>query len=39
LLQGGFCTCLYLAIVVGVFRLVEPIKVARSTVHELLRKR
>jgi O-antigen/teichoic acid export membrane protein len=39
LLSGSFCMCLYLAIVVGLFRLVEPIKVARSTVHDLLGKR
>lgn len=39
LLSGGFCVCLYLIIVVGVFRLVEPIKVAHSTVHDLLGNR
>jgi len=39
LLLGGFCTCIYLAIVVGLFRLVEPIKVASSIVHDLLRNR
>jgi O-antigen/teichoic acid export membrane protein len=39
LLSGGFCICLYLAVVVGLFRLVEPIKVARSVVQDLLGKR
>ncbi|MDH2355960.1 lipopolysaccharide biosynthesis protein [Bradyrhizobium sp. SSUT112] len=39
LLLGGVCTCLYLAIVVGLFRLVEPIKVAGSIVHDLLKSR
>ena len=33
---GACCTCIYLAIVVGVFRLVEPIKVAGSIVQDLL---
>jgi O-antigen/teichoic acid export membrane protein len=39
LLLGGCCTCIDLAIVVGLFRLVEPIKVAGSTVQDLLRNR
>jgi polysaccharide transporter, PST family len=39
LLLGGFCTCIYLVIVVGLFRLVEPIKVAGSIVHDLRRSR
>jgi PST family polysaccharide transporter len=39
LLSGAFCTCLYLAIVVGLFRLAEPIKVAGSVVQDLLRSR
>ncbi|OAF19343.1 lipopolysaccharide biosynthesis protein [Bradyrhizobium neotropicale] len=39
LLLGGVCTCLYLAIVVGLFRLVEPIKVAGSIVQDLLKSR
>jgi O-antigen/teichoic acid export membrane protein len=39
LLSGGFCICLYLVIVVGLFRLVEPIKVAHSTVHDLFGNR
>src|SRR5262249_48620281 len=37
LLSGAFCTSLYLAIVVGLFRLTEPIKVASSSVQDLLR--
>jgi len=39
LLSGAFCTCLYLAIVMGLFRLAEPIKVAGSVVQDLLRSR
>jgi hypothetical protein len=27
-LSGGFCVCIYLAIVLGLFRISEPIKVA-----------
>jgi len=38
-LSTGFCTCLYLAIVVGLFRLTEPIKVAGSVAKDLLRNR
>jgi PST family polysaccharide transporter len=38
-LSGCFCICIYLAIVVGLFRLSEPIKVAGSLVPDLLRKR
>jgi hypothetical protein len=38
-LSAGFCVCIYLAIVVGLFRLREPIKVAGSIVLDLLRKR
>jgi PST family polysaccharide transporter len=37
LLSGAFCTCLYLAMVVKLFRHTEPIKVARSVVRDLLR--
>jgi PST family polysaccharide transporter len=39
LLSGSFCTCLYLALVVGLFRLVEPVRVARSVVQDLLGRR
>ena len=39
LLSGGFCTCIYLAIVVGLFRLVEPIRVAGRIVQDLIGKR
>ncbi len=39
LLLGSCCTCIYLAIVVGLFRVVEPIRVAGSTVRDLLRHR
>jgi hypothetical protein len=38
-LSAGFCVCIYLAIVVGLFRLREPIMVAGSIVQDLLRKR
>jgi O-antigen/teichoic acid export membrane protein len=38
-LLTGFCTCIYLTIVVGLFRLVQPIKVAGSIVHDLLKSR
>jgi PST family polysaccharide transporter len=38
-LSGGFCTCIYLAIVVGLFRLSEPITVAAAIVRDLLGKR
>jgi hypothetical protein len=39
LLSGAFCTCLYLVIVVGLFRLTEPIKVAGAVVQDLLGSR
>jgi O-antigen/teichoic acid export membrane protein len=39
LISGAFCTCLYLAIVVGLFRLAEPVKVAGSVLQDLLRSR
>ncbi len=39
LLSGAFCTCFYLAIVIGLFRLTEPIKVAGSVVQDLLGRR
>ena len=37
-LSSCFCICIYLTIVVGLFRLTEPIKVASSIVQDLLRK-
>src|SRR6266481_446522 len=39
LLSTSFCACMYLVIVVGLFRLTEPIKVAGSVVQDLLRNR
>jgi PST family polysaccharide transporter len=39
LLSVAFCACLYLVIVVGIFRLAEPVKVASSVVRDLLRGR
>jgi O-antigen/teichoic acid export membrane protein len=39
LLLGVFCTCLYLAIVVGLFRLAHPIKLAGSIAQDLLKRR
>jgi O-antigen/teichoic acid export membrane protein len=38
-LSAGFCICIYLVIVVGLFRLTEPIKVAGSVVQDLTRNR
>ncbi|WP_076860629.1 lipopolysaccharide biosynthesis protein [Bradyrhizobium mercantei] len=38
-LSAGFCICIYLIIVVGLFRLTEPIKIAGSVVQDLLRNR
>jgi O-antigen/teichoic acid export membrane protein len=38
-LSAGFCICIYLVVVVGLFRLTEPIKLAGSVVQDLLRKR
>jgi PST family polysaccharide transporter len=38
-LSGAFCACLYLALVVGLFRLVEPVRLARSVVQEILSRR
>ena len=37
LLCTGFCACIYLIVVVGVFRLTEPIKIARSAVQDRFR--
>jgi PST family polysaccharide transporter len=39
LLSGASCTCLYLAMVVGLFRLTEPVRVAGSILQDLLRRR
>jgi PST family polysaccharide transporter len=39
LLLGVWCSGIYLAIVVGGFRLIEPLKVAGSIVRDLLGKR
>ena len=39
LLSTGFCISLYLFIVVGLFRLTEPIKVAGTLAHDLWRNR
>jgi O-antigen/teichoic acid export membrane protein len=38
-LSGVFCMCIYLAIVVGLFRLSEPIRVAGRIVKDLMGKR
>jgi PST family polysaccharide transporter len=37
-LSAGFCISIYLIIVVGLFRLVQPIKVAAKVVHDQLRR-
>jgi O-antigen/teichoic acid export membrane protein len=39
LLSSALCSCFYLAMVVGVFRLTEPLKVARTAGQDLLRTR
>jgi PST family polysaccharide transporter len=38
-LSGVFCSCIYLAIVVGLFRLTEPIRVAGAIVKDLMGRR
>jgi PST family polysaccharide transporter len=35
-LSGGVCTCIYLAIVVGLFRVTEPIRVVGTIVRDLI---
>ena len=37
-LSAGFCICIYLIIVVGLFRLTTPIKVAVTVVQDRLRR-
>lgn len=39
LLLGVFCTSLYLAIVMGLFRLAQPMKIAGSVAQDLLKRR
>jgi O-antigen/teichoic acid export membrane protein len=39
LLSGGFCVCIYLAIVVGLFRFTEPIRVAGVIVKDFMGRR
>jgi PST family polysaccharide transporter len=39
ILSGGFCASVYLAIVVGLFRLNEPIRVASAVVRDLIGRR
>jgi PST family polysaccharide transporter len=39
-LSAGFCVCIYLGLVVGIFRVTEPIRVAGAVMqHQLWRKR
>jgi PST family polysaccharide transporter len=38
-LSAVFCTCVYLAVVVGIFRVTEPIRVAAAAVFDQLRRR
>jgi PST family polysaccharide transporter len=38
-LSGGFCAGIYLAMVVGLFRLREPIRVASAIVKDLIGRR
>jgi PST family polysaccharide transporter len=38
-LSAGFCACIYLAVVVGIFRIIEPIRVAGVVMqHQLWRR-
>jgi len=37
--SASVCACVYLAVVVGLFRLTEPMRVARSVVQDRLRNR
>jgi len=37
--SGCFCTCIYLAVVVGLFRRSEPLRVAGAIVQDLIGKR
>jgi PST family polysaccharide transporter len=37
-LAGGFCICFYLAVVVGLFRVIEPVRVVGSVVRDVLKK-
>jgi O-antigen/teichoic acid export membrane protein len=38
LVSAGICVCIYLVIVVGLFRLTEPVNVARRVVQDQLRR-
>ncbi len=37
--SGCFCTCIYLAVVVGLFRCSEPLRVAGTIARDLIGKR
>jgi PST family polysaccharide transporter len=39
LLSSGFCICIYLAIILGVFRIVEPVRVAVSIIQDIVKSR
>lgn len=39
ILSGCFCSCLYLAVVVGVFRQREPLRIAGTIIQDFIRKR
>ncbi|BAM88855.1 putative polysaccharide transport protein [Bradyrhizobium oligotrophicum S58] len=39
ILSGCFCSCLYLAVVVGVFRHREPLRIAGTIIQDFIRKR
>ncbi len=39
LVSTVFCICIYLIIVVGLFRLTEPIKMARSIVQDQMSRK
>ncbi|MBV9559044.1 MAG: lipopolysaccharide biosynthesis protein [Bradyrhizobium sp.] len=38
-LSGCFCSCVYAAVVVGLFRLTEPLRVAGRLVHDVMGRR
>jgi len=38
-LSACFCSCVYLALVVGLFRLTEPLRVAGRIVRDILERR
>jgi PST family polysaccharide transporter len=37
--SAALCACIYLIVVVGLFRLTEPLRVARMALHDRLRSK